>query len=84
MPDSGPERAVVDSATNLEQQIGALSGFIATFGRWSLVIYERGSTYFLGGNFEQSGDEPVLGLDVETTDVPNLPLPDHRHRLVAG
>ena len=33
---------------------------------------------------EQFSDERCLGLDVTAADVPNLPFPDHRHRLVAG
>src|SRR3954454_5953423 len=36
-----------------------------------------------GGHLEQPGDELCLGPDVAATDVPNLPFPDHRHRLVA-
>jgi len=37
-----------------------------------------------GGDLEQLelGDEDGLGLHVASADVPNLPLPDHRHRLV--
>jgi hypothetical protein len=37
----------------------------------------------LSGNFEQRGNEFRLGLDITTTDVANLPLADHCHRLVA-
>jgi hypothetical protein len=59
------------------------SGSVATFGHWPPVICERESTYLSGGNFEQCGDEFRLGLDVTTADVPNLPLPDHCHRLIA-
>src|SRR3954453_8795844 len=36
-----------------------------------------------GSVLEQRGDEFRLGLDVVTPDLPNLPLPDHRHRLIA-
>src|SRR3954465_727879 len=36
-----------------------------------------------GGGLEQPGDEVGLGPHVSSTDFPNLPLPDHRHRLVA-
>ena len=36
-----------------------------------------------GGRLEQSGDELCLGPDVVAADVPNLPFPDHCHRLVA-
>jgi hypothetical protein len=50
------------------------SGSVATFGHWPPVICERESTYLSGGNFEQSGDEFRLGLDVTTANVPNLPL----------
>src|SRR4051812_9511534 len=32
---------------------------------------------------EQPGDEVGLGPHVSSTDFPDLPLPDHRHRLVA-
>jgi transposase-like protein len=35
-----------------------------------------------GGRPEQPGDEYRLSPDVAATDVPNLPLPDHRHCLV--
>jgi hypothetical protein len=59
------------------------AGSVATFGHWPPVICERESTYLSGGNFEQCGDEFRLRLDVTTADVPNLPLPDHCHRLVA-
>jgi hypothetical protein len=58
-------------------------GSVATFGHGPPVICERESTYLSGGNFEQCGDEFRLRLDVTTADVPNLPLPDHCHRLVA-
>ncbi len=37
-----------------------------------------------GGHLEQLGDEGGLGPHVAPADAPNLPLPDHRHRLVAG
>ena len=37
-----------------------------------------------GGDPEQVGDEAGLGSHVASADVPNLPLPDHRHRLVAS
>jgi hypothetical protein len=35
-----------------------------------------------GGGLEQVGDEGSLGPHVSSADIPNLPLPDHRHRLV--
>src|SRR6187551_3538807 len=35
----------------------------------------------LGGYIEQAGDEAGLASDVASADVPNLPFPDHRHRL---
>jgi hypothetical protein len=34
-------------------------------------------------NLEQLGDEGSLSPDVASTKIPNLPLPDHRHRLKA-
>ena len=37
-----------------------------------------------GGDLEQLGDEAGLRPNVAPADVPDLPLPDHRHRLVAG
>src|ERR1700761_9405010 len=46
-------------------------------------ICHRGPTCLSGSDPEQRCDEPRLGLDVASTDVPNLPLPDHYHRLVA-
>jgi len=36
-----------------------------------------------GGNPEQIGDEGGLTPDVASTNVPNLPLPDHRHCFLA-
>src|SRR3954447_6142159 len=36
-----------------------------------------------GGDLEQLGDEGGLGPHVASANLPNLPLPDHRHRLVA-
>ena len=33
--------------------------------------------------FEQLGDEAGLGSHVSSADVPKLPFPDHRHRLIA-
>jgi hypothetical protein len=36
-----------------------------------------------GGDLEQPGDEGRLSSDVATTDILNLPLSDHRHRLEA-
>src|SRR5215217_8171200 len=36
-----------------------------------------------GGDLEQLGDEAGLRPHVASADAPNLPLPDHRHRLVA-
>jgi hypothetical protein len=33
-----------------------------------------------GGRLEQLGDEGGLRSGIVATDVPNLPLPDHRHR----
>jgi|SRR5271166_1105466 len=43
----------------------------------------EGSDHVSGVDLEQCGDELRPGHDVVATDVPNLPLPDHRHRLVA-
>ena len=37
-----------------------------------------------GGELEQFSDEGCLSLHVAATDLPNLPLPHHRHRLVAS
>jgi hypothetical protein len=34
-------------------------------------------------NLEQLGDEGSLSPDVASTKISNLPLPDHRHRLIA-
>jgi hypothetical protein len=53
--------------------------------RLALVVDQRreGSFHLSGGDFEQCGDELRLDPDVVATDVPNLPFPDHRHRLVA-
>ena len=61
-----------------------INGSVATFGRRSRVICKRDPARLSGRNPEQAGDELCLGLDVVATDVPNLPLPDHRHRLEAG
>src|SRR4028119_277141 len=36
-----------------------------------------------GGDLEQLGDEAGLGPHVASAHIPNLPLPHHRHRLVA-
>jgi hypothetical protein len=36
-----------------------------------------------GGHLEQSSDEFCLRSNVAAADVPNLPFPDHGHRLVA-
>src|SRR4051812_21557065 len=47
-------------------------------------ICERGSASLSDGILEQCSDEHRLGLDVAAADVPNLSLPDHRHRLVAS
>jgi hypothetical protein len=58
--------------------------FCCDVWRLAAVNCERESVHVSGGNFEQFGDEPRLGLDVATTDVLNLSLPDHCHRLVAG
>jgi hypothetical protein len=33
---------------------------------------------------EQLGDEAGLGSHVSSADVPKLPFPDHRHRLIAA
>jgi hypothetical protein len=35
------------------------------------------------GHLEKLGDEGRLSSDIAATDVLNLPLPDHRHRLKA-
>ena len=37
-----------------------------------------------GGELEQFSDEGCLSLHVAAADLPNLPLPHHRHRLVAS
>jgi len=58
------------------------AGSVAKFGRWPLVICEREAPYLSGSHFEQYRNEFRLGLDVVSTDVPNLPFPDHCHRLV--
>src|SRR3954462_9261150 len=42
-----------------------------------------GSASLSGGILEQCSDEFRLGFDVAAADLPNLPLPDHCHRLVA-
>jgi hypothetical protein len=34
-------------------------------------------------NLEQLGDDAGLGSHVTSADVPKLPFPDHRHRLIA-
>jgi hypothetical protein len=34
-------------------------------------------------DLEQAGNEVALGLNIISTDVPNLPLPDHGHGLKA-
>ncbi len=43
----------------------------------------QGSVRRLASNSEQRCDEVCLGSDVTATDISNLPLPDHCHRLIA-
>src|SRR5690348_11552901 len=58
------------------------NGSVATFdvGR-ERSTEGRGSVS--GRRLEQPGDKSCLGFDVVAADLPNLPLPDHRHCLVA-
>ena len=39
--------------------------------------------WFLGGQPEQFSDEPDLTPNIIAPQPPNLPLPDHVHRLIA-
>jgi hypothetical protein len=43
----------------------------------------EGPAHLSSGDLKQSGDERRLSPDVAATDVPNLPLPHHCHRLLA-
>jgi hypothetical protein len=44
-------------------------------------LYKRLSSVRSRGDLEQTCDEATLSPDVVSTDIANLPLSDHRHRL---
>ena len=78
-----PDRVVKQVRVSPQNEtVGDRRGSVAKFGRWPLVICEREAPYLSGSHFEQYRNEFRLGLDVVSTDVPNLPFPDHCHRLV--
>ncbi len=45
------------------------------------VLHKRLSRVSSRGDLEQTRDEATLSPDVVSTDISNLPLSDHRHRL---
>lgn len=66
---------------DLAAGVGSSYGFCCNVLTLVVSPLREGSAHLLRGNLEQSGDELLLGLDVVAADVPNLPFPDHGHRL---
>ena len=74
---SGPYQRVPAADPATEERFPGSVAKIAAGCEWPPT--PRGS----GGDVEQLGDEAGLGPDVLSANPPNLPLPDHRHHLVA-